>query len=63
MPRWAAGLRYEDITFGERSGTIVIRAGKGNKARTVPLNASARAVLAVYVAPRLGCELSTKAPA
>jgi site-specific recombinase XerD len=49
-----SGLRLGDITFGERSGTLLVRAGKGNKARAVPLNASAREALAIYVAPRLG---------
>jgi site-specific recombinase XerD len=48
-----AALTFEDITFGERRGTLRVRAGKGNKARTVPLNASAREALAAYVAPRL----------
>lgn len=33
---------------------LLVRAGKGNKARSVPLNASAREALAVYVAPRIG---------
>lgn len=49
-----SGLRFGDITFGERSGTLLVRAGKGNKVRSVPLNASAREALAAYVAPRLG---------
>jgi site-specific recombinase XerD len=48
-----AALTFEDITFGERSGIVRVRAGKGNKARSVPLNASAREALAAYVAPRL----------
>jgi integrase/recombinase XerC len=51
-----AALTFEDITFGERSGLLRVRAGKGNKARSVPLNASAREAIAVYVAPRLGLE-------
>jgi site-specific recombinase XerD len=51
-----AGLIFEDIAFGERSGLLHIRAGKGNKARSVPLNASAREAVASYVAPRLGIE-------
>lgn len=49
-----SGLRLGDITFGERSGMLLVRAGKGNKARSVPLNASAREALAFYLAPRLG---------
>lgn len=51
-----AALTFEDITFGERSGLLHVRAGKGNKARSVPLNASAREAIAAYVAPRLGIE-------
>lgn len=49
-----SSLRFGDITFGERGGTLLVRAGKGNKARSVPLNSSVREALAVYVAPRLG---------
>src|SRR2546421_6904761 len=49
-----SGLTFGDITFGERSGLLLIRAGKGNKVRSVPLNASARDALATYVAPKLG---------
>jgi site-specific recombinase XerD len=41
-----------DIEFGERSGRVIVRSGKGNEARTVPLNASARLALAVYLAPQ-----------
>jgi site-specific recombinase XerD len=48
-----SGLTFGDVTFGERSGLLLIRAGKGNKVRSVPLNASARDALAAYVAPRL----------
>jgi site-specific recombinase XerD len=49
-----AALTWEDITFGEKRGVVTIRAGKGNKARSVPLNASVRQALADYAAPRLG---------
>ena len=51
-----SGLTFGDITFGERNGLLLVRAGKGNKVRSVPLNASAREALAAYVAPRLGVE-------
>lgn len=51
-----AALTFEDITLGERGGLIQVRAGKGNKARSVPLNASAREAIVAYVAPRLGVE-------
>lgn len=51
-----AALTFQDISFGERGGLLSVRAGKGNKARSVPLNASAREALAVYLAPRLEAE-------
>jgi site-specific recombinase XerD len=54
-----AALTFEDLTFGERSGLLCVRSGKGNKARSVPLNASAREAIAIYVAPRLGIEKSS----
>jgi integrase len=31
-------LQWGDIALGERHGTVTIRAGKGNRARRVPLN-------------------------
>lgn len=37
-----SGLIFGDITFGERGGTLLVRAGKGNKVRSVPLNSSAK---------------------
>jgi hypothetical protein len=49
-----------ELEFGERSGRVIVRSGKGNKARTVPLNASARQALAAYLAPRFGCEPTIK---
>src|SRR4051812_39932568 len=51
---YSAKLEVWMPSFGERSGMLLVRTGKGNKARWVPLNASAREALAVYVAPRLG---------
>lgn len=56
-------LHLEDIEFGERSGRVTIRHGKGNTARIVPLNASARGALAEYLAPRFGCQPTIKAVA
>ncbi len=56
-------LNLEDIEFGERSGHVTVRHGKGNKARTVPLNASVRQALAEYIAPRFGCDSTIKAVA
>src|SRR5260370_8507148 len=54
-------LNLEDIEFGERSGRVTIRHGKGNKARTVPLNTSARQAFAEYLALRFGCDSTIKA--
>ena len=34
-----AALTYEDVTFAERGGLLRVRAGKGNKARSMPLPA------------------------
>jgi len=45
-------IRLQDVHTGERSGTLAIPRGKGNKARTVPLNATARAALAEYLRVR-----------
>jgi site-specific recombinase XerD len=56
-------LTLSDIELGERSGRVMIRQGKGNKMRVVPLNASARQALAEYVAPRLNCDPTVKAVA
>ncbi|PLS80278.1 MAG: integrase [Chloroflexi bacterium] len=55
-----AMLCYEDICFGEKHGSALIRSGKGNKARRVPLNSSARQALADYVAPLLGVQATLK---
>lgn len=54
-------LALDDIEFGERSGQVTIRQGKGNRMRVVPLNTSARQALAEYMAPRLNCEPNVKA--
>jgi site-specific recombinase XerD len=58
-----AAVDLEDISFGERGGSVTIRAGKGNKARAVPLNASVRQALAAYAAPLLGVGSSMSAVA
>ncbi len=44
----ACGLRRDDMTLGKRSGVVRVT-GKRNKYREVPLNATARAVLAEYL--------------
>ncbi len=38
-----------DLSVGERSGRVIVRSGKGNEARTVPLNASARIALSTWL--------------
>ena len=48
----AAALRIGDVTLHERSGSVRIRAGKGLKAREVPLNATARRALKQYLGER-----------
>lgn len=58
-----AALVCGDIEFGEKSGWVTIRAGKGNKARRVPLNVSIRQALTVYMAPLLDVEPTLKAVA
>ncbi len=51
-----AALRWGDLAVGERNGTVLIRVGKGNQTRRVPLNLSIRQALANYVAPILQVE-------
>lgn len=42
-------LEMDDITISDRKGTIIIRSGKGNKYRELPLNKDARNALADYI--------------
>lgn len=42
-------LTVNDVVLGKRSGHIVVRAGKRNKQREVPLNSTARAALELYI--------------
>lgn len=42
-------LEMDDITISDRKGTIIIRSGKGNKYRELPLNNEARNALADYI--------------
>jgi integrase/recombinase XerC len=55
----AAALRRDDLVIKERSGSLVVRKGKGRKQRTIPLNAEARAALArlLAAAPRKAPEV------
>jgi site-specific recombinase XerD len=45
-------LRLGDIQLGERSGKVLIRQGKGNKERIVPLNSEARKAIQEWLAVR-----------
>lgn len=44
-----AALDIEDLTLCERSGSLIVRQGKGGKYRTVPLNSDARKALKDYL--------------
>lgn len=56
-----AALNLEDIEFGEKAGKLLVRSGKGNKSRIIPLNGSARQALADYLAPIFGIEPTLRA--
>ncbi|WP_322509421.1 tyrosine-type recombinase/integrase [Anaerolinea sp.] len=45
-------LMLEDVQLGERSGWVVVRGGKGNKNRRVPLNAEVRRALRAWLDER-----------
>jgi site-specific recombinase XerD len=45
-------LRLSDLNLRDRSGQVGVREGKGRKPREVPLNASARRALRLYLASR-----------
>jgi site-specific recombinase XerD len=45
------GLNYSDIQINERSGQVLVRKGKGNKERIVPLNTKIRLKLNTYLGP------------
>jgi site-specific recombinase XerD len=42
-------LRVGDVVTSERKGTLTVRAGKGMKQRTVPLNTDVRRAIATYL--------------
>ncbi|HYY29720.1 MAG TPA: tyrosine-type recombinase/integrase [Chthoniobacterales bacterium] len=44
-----AALSVADVRIRERSGIVRIRQGKGRKEREVPLNATARRALGLYL--------------
>lgn len=45
-------LDLSDIDVSDRKGSLVIRSGKGNKERTLPLNVEARRAIEKYLAER-----------
>ena len=45
-------LRLADLAISERKGSLMVRSGKGDKDRTVPLNNDARQALSAYLAVR-----------
>lgn len=47
-----AALNIDDVKLGERSGSVTVRNGKGQIARTVPLPAEARHHIRQYLATR-----------
>jgi integrase/recombinase XerC len=48
----AAALRLDDVILNERSGRVIVRAGKGRKYREIPLHKEARKALSAYLAVR-----------
>lgn len=42
-------VQLDDITIGDRSGSVLVRNGKGDKQREVPLNLNARRALAAWI--------------
>jgi len=49
-----AALDVDDVALSARKGQVVVRRGKGDAYREVPLNAAVRVSLAVYVRERAG---------
>ena len=45
-------LNKADIDIGERKGELFVRNGKGNKARSIPLNKEARRAINKYLSER-----------
>jgi integrase/recombinase XerC len=45
-------LRIDDVQLSERKGSVLVRQGKGNKERVVPLNTEARKALQGWMAVR-----------
>lgn len=43
-----ANLKVGDVRISPRKGSVTVRGGKGNKFRSVPLNADVRKAIQVY---------------
>lgn len=50
--RELSDLNLDDVEMSERKGRIIVRSGKGNKRREVPLNVEARRALSAYMEAR-----------
>ena len=50
--RELSDLNLDDVEMSERKGRIIVRSGKGNKRREVPVNAEARRALSAYMEAR-----------
>lgn len=48
----AVALRVSDLDLGERHGRVIVRQGKGNKYRVVPVTVEARKALREWLAER-----------
>jgi integrase/recombinase XerD len=47
-------LRIRDVEIGERSGSVMIRSGKGRASREIPLNPDVRSALSAHLAEQDG---------
>lgn len=50
--RELSDLNLDDVVIGERKGKLVVKSGKGNKRREVPMNAEARRAISNYLKQR-----------
>lgn len=47
------GLEISDVVIGERSGSVMVRSGKGDKYRRIPMNKETRRALSFYLDLRI----------
>lgn len=55
-----SALNIADLSISERRGELLVRKGKRNQSRVVPVNASARTALVDYLGPRWNVEPTLK---